>query len=418
MKYLILTASAGNGHNSAAKTIKNKILKECPTDEVQIVDAYKEFAPKINGWIIEKGYFIACKHLIKLYNLFFKQSEKNNADTRFKNNTHNEIKCFISGLLNKIYDYKPDVIISTYIFVSVALDDLKRIYNIPAKMVTLTLDYGISPYWECTTIFDKFFITGEYMREPFKKLGFQDEQMISSGIVIDEKFNQDLDKKTVRDELKLNQDLFTIVVMKGGFFTVSNYKLMQQFSKVKQKIQIILINGKDEFGRNDLDRRISRTKANHVFYNLGFVNNVDKYFSAADLVLGKAGGLSTTEAINKGIPSVIVDNLPQQEIYNKDFLVENECALSVDKSHSIGQLINYLLENPQVLENMRQNNLKLRNKNTSQIIYDTISSFEPADYSLVESIKLSRLKMVKKLNAFLRQEEKKRKVSKKTLVNF
>ena len=78
--------------------------------------------------------------------------------------------------------------------------------------------------------------------------------------------------------------------------------------------------------------------------------SVVEYFSAADLILGKAGGLSTTESINAGVPSLIVDKLPQQEIYNKLFLINHGCAIGVT-SKNIAEKINHLIDNPDDYQN-------------------------------------------------------------------
>ena len=42
MKILMFTVSAGNGHNSTAKRIKEKVLQNTPDAEIEIVDVYKE----------------------------------------------------------------------------------------------------------------------------------------------------------------------------------------------------------------------------------------------------------------------------------------------------------------------------------------------------------------------------------------
>lgn len=57
-KVLILTVTAGNGHNSAANAMKNK-LQETGEVEVKIVDIIKEYTPALNSWTVDKGYNIA-----------------------------------------------------------------------------------------------------------------------------------------------------------------------------------------------------------------------------------------------------------------------------------------------------------------------------------------------------------------------
>ena len=129
MKILMFTVSAGNGHNSTAKRLKEKILTNNPEAEIEIVDIYKEYASKLKAWTMEQGYFLACNHFVSIYNHFFKKSEKSDYDNRDKSKANKEIYPVMYGMLNKIYDYKPDIIISTYIFCAVAISNLKRYYD-------------------------------------------------------------------------------------------------------------------------------------------------------------------------------------------------------------------------------------------------------------------------------------------------
>ena len=69
-KVLILTVTAGNGHNSAANAMKNK-LEQTGQAEVKVVDIIKEYTSHFNSWIVDKGYNIAVGYLRPLYDLFY-----------------------------------------------------------------------------------------------------------------------------------------------------------------------------------------------------------------------------------------------------------------------------------------------------------------------------------------------------------
>ena len=69
-KVLILTVTAGNGHNACSAAMKKK-LEELGEVEVKIVDLLKTFSTKLNVWVADGGYNIAVSKLSKLYNAFF-----------------------------------------------------------------------------------------------------------------------------------------------------------------------------------------------------------------------------------------------------------------------------------------------------------------------------------------------------------
>lgn len=386
MKYLIFTVSAGNGHNSTAKLLKNKVLKEDQSAEIKIVDVYKEYASRLQSWAVDKGYAFVCNHLVWLYNFFFKKAEKaSTVKNREIAKVHKDAKNFMDGMIKEIYSFKPDVIIGTHIYTVVALTDLRKKYKIPAKIIGLTLDYGISPYWECATGVDYMFITGEYMKKTFLEKGFSEKQLKVTGIPVGENFSKDFDKYQTREELGLDKDLFTMIIMKGGFFPINNKEIIKQLSKINEKIQIVIINGKAEKSKVDLDKRIKKANLNHKIINLGFVNNIDKYFSAVDLVFGKAGGLTTTETITKGLPSLITSKLPQQEVYNRKYLVDNGCAIGLVKNKNLSNSINDLLMHRKKLDELKKNCLKIRKLNVIERFWELFKTFEIADYSNIKT---------------------------------
>lgn len=381
MRILIFTASAGNGHNSTAKRIKEKFLKEQPSSEIEIVDMYKSYASKFKAWIMEEGYFWICKNWVSLYNSVFKKQEKVDFAKRDKLDANKQTYEMLNGMAKKIFDFKPDLIICTYVYAAIAITNLKRVYNIPAKVACMTLDYGVSPYWECTSKgLDYMFITDDYMIEPFKERGFNDSQLYVTGIPISYEFYKERNKKECRKLLGLDEDLFTILIMKASFFPIKEIDIVKNLKDIKQKIQVIIVNGKDEKSQNKLEKYFKRCKLPHIIHNIGFTNQIPEYFGACDLIVGKAGGLTTTETVASGLPSLIVDKLPQQEIYNKDYLVKTGCALPV-KTKTLASTINELLDDKEKYQQMVYNTLKIRKIDVIDKFYDILKDVPNANYS-------------------------------------
>lgn len=398
MKILILSSPAGNGHNSTAKRIKEKFLNEDPSHQIEIIDIYKSYNSKLNAWIFEKGYFLACNHFVSLYNYGFSLSEKNTYQTRLTCSANKDVYPMLHGILNKIYDFKPDLIIATYIYCAVALANLKRVFNIPAKIACMTLDYGVSPYWECASdVLDYMFITDDYMIKPFKERGYNDNQLIVSGIPVSEQFQYCENKSKAKENLGLNPDLFTVIVMKSGFFPINEKSLIKHFKNIKQKIQLVIVNGRSEKSQKLIDKYIKKYKLHHDVHNLGFKNNIPEYFNASDLVLGKAGGLTTTETLCSALPSLIVDKLPKQEIYNRDYMINNGCAMGVTKK-SLSDTLNKVLENKQAYNDMLQNCLKVRKLGAIEKMYNVLKNIPVANYDSIEPLTLTKRQLIKRVN--------------------
>src|SRR5437016_5727189 len=54
---------------------------------------------------------------------------------------------------------------------------------------------------------------------------------------------------------------------------------------------------------------------------------MDQYMAAADLLVGKAGGLTTSEALARALPMALVEPIPGQEERNSDHLLEAGAAI-------------------------------------------------------------------------------------------
>lgn len=360
MKILIYTASAGNGHNSAANRIKETFTNNNDGNEVIIIDGFKKYNSRLKNWIQTKGYLWICNHGVKVYNYFFKKNETTDFSREEKNSVHRIVKSMKKGMHKDILEIKPDLIISTYIYCSVALSDLKKEKNLNIKTASLMLDYGISPFWECIAKnTDYMFLTNEEYVLPFIERGFKKENLFPTGIPVSNTFSNLPCKEDACKQLNLDPSMFTLTIMKAGFFGIKEKDIIKNLSKVTTPIQVVIINGKAKKSQLKIDKLLSKYKLNHKIYNIGFTKEIPLYFASSDLVLGKAGGLTTTEALTSCLPSLIIDNLPQQEIYNKEYMINHNCALGVTKNN-ISLVLNDLINNPTKLESMKDSCKQLR----------------------------------------------------------
>lgn len=74
---------------------------------------------------------------------------------------------------------------------------------------------------------------------------------------------------------------------------------------------------------------------------------------AADLLIGKAGGLTTSEALARELPMALVEPIPGQEARNADHLLEAGAAIRCNNLAAAAWKIAALLDRPEKLEGMR-----------------------------------------------------------------
>ena len=95
-------------------------------------------------------------------------------------------------------------------------------------------------------------------------------------------------------------------------------------------------------------------KADKKILVFEFVTNVEELMTLADLIVTKPGGMTTAESLTKGLPMVIINPIPGQEMRNTDFLIQQGIGIRVHDVDDIGGEVEVLLRSPERLAAMRK----------------------------------------------------------------
>ena len=92
---------------------------------------------------------------------------------------------------------------------------------------------------------------------------------------------------------------------------------------------------------------------------------MDQYMAAADLLVGKAGGLTTSEALSRSLPMALIQPIPGQEERNADHLLEEGAAIRCNNLPAAAWKISGLLDDPPRLARMKAAARKLGHPNAA-----------------------------------------------------
>jgi processive 1,2-diacylglycerol beta-glucosyltransferase len=232
----------------------------------------------------------------------------------------------------------PDMVLCTHFLPAEILSYLKRkkFLNVPIGIVVTDLD--AHAMWLYRDI-DWYFVAIEETKVYLEKMGIDPAKIHVTGIPIDPVFAEKKDKREVRTSLKLDQDMTTILVSVGGFGVGPLASLLKALDDMNNPSQLIVICGRNE----KLKQSLQSMQTRHKMHIVGFTTEMDKYMSAADMLVGKAGGLTTSEALAKGLVPVIVNPVPGQEERNSDHLLEAGVAIRCNNLPTLGYKIDRLL---------------------------------------------------------------------------
>lgn len=337
MKVLILTVLAGGGHYSAGRSVKAKLEELNPNIETKTIDILKEY-DEADFQITSKGYATIIGKAPLIYSAGYHLS-RTKVLKDFSALVPESVSLrVIPAIYKEINQWQPDVIYCTHFYAGIAMSLIREKFKIPAKVILSSLDYDIEPFMDHALNVDYLTIANEVFIPGRMQTGYKLSQLKATGIPTLEQFYHPLDKAEARKKLGLREDLYTVMVMFGGGEWSGAPKIYKDLiSTYKEELQVIVINGNSKKSFNQIKHM--RAPKNIHLLNVGFTSEVEVYMSASDICLTKAGGLSTTEMVNLGLPMLISSHVYGQENANRRFMVYHGVALSFKNASDLGEKI-------------------------------------------------------------------------------
>ena len=366
-KVLVLSASAGAGHLRAAQAVERALLEANAAREVRNIDTL-EYTSKIFQHLYSKAYIDVVNKMPELPGFFYDRLDKpwKNERRRLaldKLNTRPFVKM--------LSEYQPDMIVCTHFLPAEIVSWLKAKERLHSRQAIVVTDFDAHAMWLCHH-YEQYFVALEETRVYLEALGIPADKITVSGIPIDPIFAKKKDKLEMRKKHGLAPDLTTILVSAGGFGVGAIDELITELLKLQHPAQIVAICGRNE----ELKSRLEKIKAtgNVKVKPIGYTTEMDEYMSASDIVLGKPGGLTTSEALAKGLVFVVVNPIPGQEERNSDHLLEAGAAIRCNNLPVLSYKLDKLLDDPKRFAKMQENARKMGHPNAAHEIVKKLLS--------------------------------------------
>ena len=347
MKVLVLSITAGQGHNATAKAICAYLgLIGC---EAEMLDTFN-YVSRILGETVSKGYLITASKAKLAYKSAYRLAELRKKSKSDVSPTRATGTMMAKKLLGYISDYDPDVIICTHIFAGIILDVLKEKRETRAKCIGILTDFAFHPYWEEGLNLDYVVTPNELLTAQAMKKGFTKEQVLPLGIPIHPKFSKSVTKEEARARLGLDLTKRTVLLMSGSMGYGHIESTVNTLDAVPHDFQIITVCGNNA----EAKARIDAMRTKKRILNFGFTDKVDLLMDASDCIITKPRGLTSSEALAKCLPMIIVNPIPGQEDRNTEFLVNNGAAMAVTATSPLDEVLYQFFVDPRRSEIMRE----------------------------------------------------------------
>ncbi len=344
VKIIILTAPFGEGHRSASDAI-GEYLKENYKDyiEVRVVDYFEAFTPKLSCFAA-RLYQRLIQHWPKGWETFF------NITNSFSNAKVLQTFYLIGMAKAKRFlsSFQPDIVISLYPLCGQAASEFKK--ELDYFSVTVITDFGVHSSWIHPST-DLYFAAADKVKDGLVAHGVSTERIEVSGIPVNHSFQIRLNRDKMRARYGI-ADSFTILLTSGGLGMDWMADLCRELASMPAQLIVVC-------GRNKrLFHRIKKlTKIFHNIKPFDFVipQVMAEIMTISDLMIGKAGGLTVSEALLKGLPMLLYKPTPGQETYNVNFLIKNNVALLAKDKKDIAEKAALLMKQPSILNQLRVN---------------------------------------------------------------
>ena len=326
-KMLILTAGFGEGHNSAARGIRDGLARVAPNAaDVELRDLLAEAYGPLNEFV-RRAYLTLVNFASPAWGTVYRWFDrKTDFDQEFARLSR--LKDHLTALLDR---FRPDVVICTFPTYS---NVLRRIcvekpgtFCQCKNIVVVTDSITINAAWyRCAA--DYFLVANEQSAGVLRSGGVAPEKIRTFGFPVSPKFADLTADRPLPSSNSSRRVLYMIHAAKR-----CGAELVRMLAKLDLDLTVTI-------GRADeLRPAIQQAADGHPIKIVGWTNELPRMMHENHLLIGKAGGATVQETIAAKCPMIINHVVAGQEEGNARLIVEtNSGAIALSPREVVAQV--------------------------------------------------------------------------------
>jgi processive 1,2-diacylglycerol beta-glucosyltransferase len=323
-KILIFTAGFGEGHNTAARNIRDALEHIAPDEaNVEVLDLFDACYGKLND-LFRKAYIAAINRTPRVWGKIYSVID----GTQFVESNMAVLAKMKRAMSDVLGSLEPDAVVSTYPIYNYVIDAVcangrpKRFSQITVITDSITVN---SIWYRCVS--DYFLVANDDTANVLRNAGVPEQQIRMFGFPVTYRFADLPDNRYRVGDRGPRRILYLINSGKK-----EAPALVRRLCR-RVDLQLTIIVGRDRILRKEIESEV-KTPA-HPVEILGWTNRMPELLTSHHLVITKAGGATVQEAIAARTPVIISQVVPGQEEGNARLIVENDCGCLAPNPDSI-----------------------------------------------------------------------------------
>ena len=348
---LILYASAGAGHLSAANAVAQALQARLPDARIEVHDALERTNVVFRA-IYARGYLAIANHAPLAMGVLYDLTDRPEARGHGLREEFQMLNAH--PLARWLRRRRPRLIINTHFFPAEIVSALRRRGRLDCPQFVVTTDFDTHRIWRQSPT-ERFFTATPDGKAYLERCGADPACVRAVGIPVRAVFHDLPAQREARSMLGLPGDRPLVLLLCGGFGVGPIQCLFRELLPLRAAAQIVAITGRNVRLRKQLTRIAASARHAHV---IGHTERMSLWMRAADIGVSKPGGLTCAEALVCGLPLVLVHPIPGQEARNRDHLLERGAAIYVKHDRLLAHRVRELLSDDRRREELRANSLK------------------------------------------------------------
>lgn len=344
-RVLILTASYGSGHNTAARSLAAAF--ERLGAQVTVTDHFRELVHPTFERVTRALYSAILRRAPFLWGIGYDLGDRLASDSPL---TLGVTRLGTGRLAERLRTLAPDVVVTVHATPAVAMSALARAGARVPPHTTVVTDFVAHSQWIALPI-DRYCVAAEEVKHEFIARGVAADRIVVTGVPVSAEFEQPVDPRAARATLGLSLRAPVVLAMAGSHGSFGRLPdVVRALLGIRRPVQGVVVAGDDDRLAGTL-RAMTRGTPVRV---LGYVTAVRRLMAAADLLVTKAGGMTLAEAMAVELPLVTYGSLPGQERRNERFASRAGIALVARSRRELSRALERALGDPPLLDHLRE----------------------------------------------------------------